>query len=381
MRRPKNYSRWVLMIIVQLVVFSVCVVIFIFKGTRTLKYGLKYAEEIIASIGADGQRREDNLRIMSEMQWDFMKIQEKYMWNECRSRKAIRDVMWLSVLVNDEYVIPAVVLGHTIRVFSCVKTMTVFVSNEVSKSGQKALEKVGWSVKEVEAMDCHWMEKKLGKELSINDGIIGTHTRFHAWNYTHYRKIIYADPDIMLMSNMDELFAIPDEFAAAYCGRSGMVDPCFNAGLLVFKPSHHDYEMIMKMWHHVSQVDACPNDQRLLWHYYADRGLWKPLSFAYNVRRILHHPMKAYHFVRYPLPKPWKTDCRPSRKEAFYYDSPITDLYGMTTVFWKRFYAALDKYDIDKNWWRNTEFFKSDLEFGSSLFMECLFKKDINIIS
>ncbi|EDO35741.1 predicted protein, partial [Nematostella vectensis] len=154
------------------------------------------------------------------------------------------DFTWLSALVNDEYVIPAVVLGHSIKTLSCVKKMLVLVSDEVSKASIHALERTGWSVKLVTAMDCRWLERKQG-HMPASKGILGTHTRFHAWNYTQYSKIIYADPDYMLLSNMDELFHLSEDFAAAECARAGMVDPCFNAGLLVFRPSYMDYKAIM----------------------------------------------------------------------------------------------------------------------------------------
>ena len=82
----------------------------------------------------------------------------------------------------------------------------------------------------------------------LGNRIKGTHTRFHAWNYTDFSKMIYVDANYMLIPNIDELFEIPERFPIAPCSRPGVLDPCFNAGLLVFKPDLKTYQEIMKLW-------------------------------------------------------------------------------------------------------------------------------------
>lgn len=174
----------------------------------------------------------------------------------------------------------------------------------------------------------------------------------------------------MLLSSVDELFEIKADFAAAQCNRPGIVDPCFNAGLLVFRPSTADYQAIMDMWWSMSREGKCPNDQRLLYYHYAFVGKWEALSFAYNVRRVIHYPMKAYHFVCCPPGKPWRLKCRPSRDEARSYDEGIRNVKDVSLVYWKKFYAALKKYHIDE-WWRSTKYYKAKMEFGKHLYSDC----------
>ena len=74
------------------------------------------------------------------------------------------------------------------------------------------------------------------------------------------------------MTNIDELFDIPEDFAAAPCSRPGVLDPCFNAGLLVFKPDSKYYHGIMKLWWKTTEKDTCPDDQQLLNEFYTDIG-------------------------------------------------------------------------------------------------------------
>ena len=98
--------------------------------------------------------------------------------------------------------------------------MIALVSKDVSRGARKALERIGWETEIVESMDCNWMERKKRRPTS-NTGIIGTHTRFHAWGYTQYSKILYVDADVLLMTNIDEIFHIDADFAAAPCARPG----------------------------------------------------------------------------------------------------------------------------------------------------------------
>ncbi|XP_031551337.1 glycogenin-1-like [Actinia tenebrosa] len=361
-------NTWAKKLTICQVLLVAAILLLIFKR-RYITYTINYARLIIDAVAKDQQRTEDNSFLLAKIEWDYHRLQVQYMEKICKNRGLVdKDYTWLTALVNDEYVLPGIVLGHSIRTLSCVRNMLALVSDEVGRSGLEALAKVGWDVKVVSAMDCRWMERRLGR-MPSGKGILGTHTRFHAWNYTQYSKIIYTDPDYMLLTNIDELFEVPADFAATYCARPGIVDPCFNAGLLVFRPDFYDYENIMNMWKTISE-ESCPNDQVLLWHYYADRGRWKPLSFAYNVRRVIHRPIKAFHFACCPPPKPWKQRCRPSRDEARSYDHPITNVREVSLVYWKKFYEALKTYQLE-NWWKNTKYYNPEVEFGKRLYREC----------
>ncbi|PFX30635.1 Glycogenin-1 [Stylophora pistillata] len=184
------------------------------------------------------------------------------------SRK--KKVTWLTIVVNDEFAIPALVLGDSIQTFSCQRNMIALISDTLSMGTQRALQKVGWDTRIVEALDCDWLETKLGVTdygglfgRAQNHGIKGTHTRFHAWNYTEFSKIIYVDADYMLMTNIDQLFVAPGDFAAAPCSRPGVVDPCFNADLMVFRPDVQHHQDILNLWWNMTRQGTCPNDQVL----------------------------------------------------------------------------------------------------------------------
>ena len=178
--------------------------------------------------------------------------------------------------------------------------------------------------------------------------------RFHAWNFTQFTKIIYFDADLVPMTNIDDIFRLDAEMSASYCARPGVVDPCFNAGLLMFKPSAKTYSELMDMWKHLSKGGSCPNDQVLLWHYYADRDRWTPFPYAYNVRRHIYHPMKVYHFACCLTPKPWKVSQVPTREETLKFEGPIKKPWDMVIVWWRYFYQALDEFHLH-SWYESVK--------------------------
>ncbi len=343
-----------------------------------LPYFLRYTKLIISEAMNDELKREENKMELAHKEWRMYQIESRFGQDWCREKvKRRSDVTWLTIVVDENFASAALVLGHSIRTFSCQRNMIAFISEMVSKATRKALQSVGWNTLLVEEMDCNWLDAKLGGDR--NSGwfarprgyrIRGTHTRFHAWNYTEFSKIIYVDADYMLMTNIDRLFDIPEDFAAAPCARPGIVDPCFNGGLLVFRPDTKYYQEIMNLWWETTKKDTCPNDQFLLLLYYADAGNWKALPYAFNIRRIIYRPLNSFHFACCRPSKPWSTKCRPSRKEASEYDRPILIPDDMILIFWKNLYELLEKYNLE-NWWRSTKLFRPAQEFGVVPYNDC----------
>ena len=350
-----------------------------------LPYSVKYVKLAVSHIVNDKQRFLDNELLFAHKEWKFYQMETRFGQDWCKEHgKSRSNVTWLTVMVGDEYITPALTLGDSIRTFSCQQNMTAFISKSVSEETRNVLQSVGWDTRLVEEMDCNWMDVKVGGDR--NSGLLGrpsghrirgTHTRFHAWNYTEFSKIIYVDADYLLMTNIDELFDIPDDFAAVPCSRPGVLDPCFNAGLLVFRPDTRHYQEIMKLWWETTEKDTCPNDQELLNDYYTDVGSWKALPFAYNIRRFVFRPMNSFHFICCRPPKPWSAECRPSRKEASGFQGPILATDDMVLVFWKKLYELLKKYKLE-NWWRSTKFFRPTQEFGFVRYADCLKQTNIS---
>ena len=360
----------------------IVLILFFMWRPLLLTYFFRYIKLIVSEASKDETRRQEVKLEVAYREWRMYQIESRFGRDWCKEKKieSRSDVTWLTIVVDDKFAVPSLVLGHSIRTFSCYNNMIVLISERVSEGTRKALQTVGWETRLVEEMDCDWLDAKLGGDRNsgmfgkpLGYRIKGTHTRFHAWKYTQYSKIIYVDADYMLMTNIDRLFDIPYDFAAAPSSRPGVVNPAFNAGLLVFRPDLKCYREIIKLWVDTTTKDTCPDDQVLLWHYYADSGNWKALSFSFNIRHIIYRPLNSFHFAgaqNYHPPKPWSAKCRPSRKEAHDYDRPILVLDDMVLIFWKNLYELLVKYNLE-DWWRSTELFRPAQEFGSVPYANC----------
>lgn len=336
---------------------GVLVVLFVFYICAPIKfqYMFTYSNQILTMMYHDADRYHIVEKLAWDMEYKLHTMEMSYNENWCKTRSPKTDkpekVAWLTALINDNFAVGAVYMGYMLQKLSCHKKMIALVGAGVSQPSQDAMRKVGWEVRVVEPLDCNWMNRQKGVP-DQNLGIPGTHMRFHAWNYTEFDKMIYLDADVVPLYNIDELFAIDAELAASYCARPGIVDPCFNAGLLVFRPSHEGYKNIMGLWSSLSVGKSCPNDQVLLWHYYADKGNWVPLPYAYNVRRHLYHPMKVYHFACCLTKKPWLVVDKPTRDTAFGFEGPFAKPEDMIVLWWKYFYQALDAHSLN-TWYDN----------------------------
>ena len=329
------------------IVFILLIALFRTIGLLKLQYLISYSKLIATMAYNDNEEYKKAEYLSWQQEYKLHEMEMAFNQDVClRHPPSETHFAWLTAMMNDNYAIGSVYLAYALRKLSCHHKMIALVSDGVTKRSQAALRKAGYDVHEVEALDCNWMDKRKGWDKR-NLGLPGTHMRFHAWNYTQYKKIIYLDPDVMPLSSLDELFSLKSELAASNCARPGIVDPCFNAGLLMFEPSTRSYNEIMDMWYNLSKGNECPNDQVLLWHYYADNGRWMSLPYAYNVRRYLYHPMKLYHFACCLTKKPWLVSNKPTRKQALEFRGALTEPYHLVLLWWKYFFAALDEYQLN----------------------------------
>ena len=314
----------------------------LFQQTRHLAF-------IVAS---DSNRARDTRMLAARQYWRVMTLEERYTQAECRRRarnatKPNDARAWITALGNDAVALPAIVSGHTIRMFSCERRMIALVSRAVSETTRAALVAVGYEIIVVESLDCNWMDVQEGRSKR-NLGFPGTYMRLYIWSYEWLKKAVYFDPDMMFLSRVDELFDINSDFAAVHSNPPGVVGICFNAGLLVIKPNMTSFRNIMSYWRAKTTSQNCPNDQVLLCNYFRR---WTPIPYVYNSRRRVYHPLKVFHFAgdRF-YDKPWRVCPRPSRKTAFEFDRPLTEVRDLYMVWWRYAYEAIDAYKLE-SWW------------------------------
>lgn len=106
--------------------------------------------------------------------------------------------------------------------------------------------------------------------------LLYTFTKINLWRQVQFRKIVYIDADVVALRAPEELFGIPDSFAAA--PDVGWPD-AFNSGVMVLNPDMGEYYAMRGLANSGDSFDGA--DQGLLNQYYENRP-WKRLSFTYN---------------------------------------------------------------------------------------------------
>ncbi|KAL6068411.1 hypothetical protein QOT17_008222 [Balamuthia mandrillaris] len=291
----------------------------------------------------------------------------QYLWNQnnssylCSSSASSSSqvrVAWVTATINDDYVVPAVALAHSIHKFSCLhpnKDMLAIVGPDVSPSSREVLSKVGFRLIEKPPIDCLHEGQNTGD--SRLKAIKGSHTRLHYWDMTEhgYERFIYVDCDLILLDEQADslLFDLPlssseEIYAAKFSATSKIA---LNSGLLVFRPDKKVFQGLLKLWRdHFEGENGegdCWYDQKLITKYFSGRTHFLP--FDYNVRRKAHYPMHVYHMAGTEEHKAW---LHPVRREKAT-DRPIRSVpRDVNAVWWFMFYDALDTYGLNE-WWKH----------------------------
>jgi len=190
---------------------------------------------------------------------------------ECTEDLQIK-AAWVTSVGSAEYIVPLTVLAYTLDVFSCIKQRVAFTSSSLEQAEIDTIHKLGFET--ITVGTSAYPEYTCDRSRWS-----GTFYRFNAWRLVQYDKVIYIDADIMLLSNIDDLFEYsnnPTEIAAAYFAKPGMWrDTGFNAGLLVLTPSVNMATSIVDEWTRLRQTKPmCTwTDQPFLWHFFAKGGM------------------------------------------------------------------------------------------------------------
>ena len=173
-------------------------------------------------------------------------------------------------------------------------------------------------------------------------------TKLRMWSLTEYEQLVYLDADMLLIGNIDHLFSLEVEFAAAPAQSGTSTDSVrwgrFNTGLMMLRPSQAMHSQMLAALGMLDNEDG--SDQGFLQAFFRDR-VWTSLPSKYNwsKRRELGTGFKhsehwfqtvqndtlVFHLVG---PKPWQG------KHQSQADDPDIGGYPHTHGLWWRSSSA-----------------------------------------
>ncbi|CAI5488979.1 unnamed protein product [Closterium sp. Naga37s-1] len=177
---------------------------------------------------------------------------------------AIGTVAYATVLHSKEnYVCGAIVLGHSIRRSGSRYDMVALVSPEIGNRSRDALREAGWIVKEIERI-----RNPYGSKTSYNQY---NYSKLRLWQLVEYSSVIFVDADLLVLRNLDHLFAFPDVSAR------GNDKTDFNSGLMLLRPSLCTFRELLANVHTIRSPNG--GDQGYLNNIFT---WWHRLPNSYN---------------------------------------------------------------------------------------------------
>ncbi|KAG6513500.1 putative UDP-glucuronate:xylan alpha-glucuronosyltransferase 3 [Zingiber officinale] len=131
----------------------------------------------------------------------------------------------------DQYVCGAIALAKSIRSSGSARDLVILVDEAIGGSDRAGLESAGWKVRTIKRI-----RNPKAKRDAYNEW---NYSKFRLWQLTEYEKVVFLDADILILRNIDFLFALPEVSAI---GNDGTM---FNSGVMVVEPSECTFQWLM----------------------------------------------------------------------------------------------------------------------------------------
>ena len=120
---------------------------------------------------------------------------------------------YFTMVENDEWVIGAMVLGHSLRKSAASATLVCQAGPDVSSESRILLSDI-YDVVET-AEEYVFPNSKYNNVKDVPKHLAFSFRRLNAWSRTEYRRITYLDSDLYVLRNIDALFELPGRYPAA----------------------------------------------------------------------------------------------------------------------------------------------------------------------
>ena len=236
---------------------------------------------------------------------------------------------FVSLLTNDSYLPGAEVLLHSLRRSGTTRRLVVLVTDAVSAHARTKLLRRCDDVKVVDAIpNPHASRPDQAGKCWVDSG----YTKLQIWALEDYDAVVYVDVDAVVCENVDDLFDLDVDLAAA----PDVFPPdYFNAGVLVIKPDRKVYDRLLALAPTAPSHDG--GDTGFLNHAFPDwfsgaNPRLGRLPFKYNAQRTMHwmtakaapgyweavKPVKILHFSS--APKPWQAPDKKGELEMVWWE-------------------------------------------------------------
>jgi len=277
-----------------------------------------------------------------------------------RMEKHKKNAYFAYLTGDSAYFLGAMVLGYSLKKVNTTADMVIMVTDDVPQHQIKLLQDF-YQVVHVNLLE---VPSKLFKHYEWSR-FKHVFTKFEAFKFEEYDKVILIDIDMLVLRNMDHLFNITAP--AAMCiykglphnkiipkkylvqkNNSSQVSYGINAGLVLIKPSIDEYDKIVKDLNTNNSYVLRNPEQEYMSIRYANNFTHIDLSYNYQVGIIKN--MKKFirnepHNIHYSWTnKPWLKFVDQEKYKRHVVENFIHPLFKKYYNMWDKFYEELIKY-------------------------------------
>lgn len=244
---------------------------------------------------------------------------------------------YITLVTNADYAGAAIALVRSLRLTGTKADIVVMATGGVAAADLVPLSDLGSIIVPVDLLDTSpaFNERHARAKLHADAPFTkGDKPHFHTpldnfaklrlWQMDQYQSVIFLDADIVVVRNIDRLFAYP-EFCAAPNVYETLADfHRLNSGVFTARPSQTTFEAMMTR---LDQPDIFwrRTDQTFLETYFP---AWHGLPVTFNMLQYVWFNLpglwdwKSVHTVHYQYEKPWQAN-HPKREKL----QPLIDLW------------------------------------------------------
>ncbi|KAH7663764.1 Glucuronosyltransferase protein [Dioscorea alata] len=156
-------------------------------------------------------------------------------YSKSRNREAYATILHSAHV----YVCGAIAAAQSIRLAESTRDLIILVDETISNHHRTGLEGAGWKVRTIQRIRNPKAERDAYNEWN--------YSKFRLWQLTDYDKIIFIDADLLILRNIDFLFAMPEITA------TGNNATLFNSGVMVIEPSNCTFQLLMD---HINEIES-----------------------------------------------------------------------------------------------------------------------------
>ena len=260
---------------------------------------------------------------------------------------------------NNSYFIGALVFGYSLKK-NTNNDLVIMVTPDVPNEQKNILSEIYDVVLDIDFIT---INKSLIKNYDTNR-FKDIFTKLQCLTLIQYEKIIMIDIDMLVLKNMDNLFALDapaatlrkvdmqngEKIPKKLIVKNNELVGGINAGLVLFKPNIEEYKSIVNELITLSGTEYSNPEQDYLSMKYANN--WTNISFLYNFqfgltkRTVKYNPKDIFNLHYSSRLKPWRIIHKPDETWVWINETPQNIVYYK---MWMATYEKINKKYLNKN--------------------------------